>query len=273
MLSGKGWLKASLLGLGAGFFSGLFGVGGGIFMVPGLMVMFAQARKMANGTSLAAIVPIAAAGAASYAFDGAVNWFAALLLAVSGAVGVLFGTRLLKRVPVRVVRYAFALLLVTTAIRLIVDDLPDARHVDVTASVVAILLSGGVVAGALAGMLGIGGGLILVPLMIFAVGSSFDVARGTSLLVMIPTAVVGTWRNIKHQQTNVKLGLMVGTAGALGAVGGVATALRLDTQVAAVLFAVFLGVMAVRTALVRDRGEKVALNGDPPATDAQVIER
>ena len=66
-----------VVGLAAGFLSGLFGVGGGVLMVPGLVLVLGMGQRLAHGTSLAAIVPIAVAGVAGYALAGEVDWLAA----------------------------------------------------------------------------------------------------------------------------------------------------------------------------------------------------
>ncbi len=66
-----------VVGLGAGALSGLFGVGGGLLMVPALIYMLNLDQRMAHGTSLAAVLPIAAAGATGYLLAGKVDWLAA----------------------------------------------------------------------------------------------------------------------------------------------------------------------------------------------------
>src|SRR4051794_29643170 len=72
--------KPIVVGLVAGLLSGIFGVGGGILIVPGLVLALGMQQRLAHGTSLAAIIPIAAAGLSGYAVAGEVDWLAALLL-------------------------------------------------------------------------------------------------------------------------------------------------------------------------------------------------
>ena len=78
------WLRAAAIGVAAGILSGLFGVGGGIIMVPLLVAWFALDQRRASATSLLAIVPIATASAAGYARNGNVDLSAGLLLLVGG---------------------------------------------------------------------------------------------------------------------------------------------------------------------------------------------
>ncbi|MGH2767104.1 MAG: TSUP family transporter, partial [Actinomycetota bacterium] len=103
-----GTLPAAAVGVAAGALSGLFGVGGGILIVPGLVLVLRMTQRSAHATSLAAIVPIAAAGAAGYAQAGALDWAAAGLLTAGGAVGAVVGTHALRRIPERALRVIFA---------------------------------------------------------------------------------------------------------------------------------------------------------------------
>ena len=105
----------------AGFLSGLFGVGGGILIVPAMVIGLGVAQKLAHGTSLAAVLPIGLSGVIGYALDDKVDWPVLALLAVGAVVGAVVGTHILHRFPQRAVGYAFAALLVATAVRLLVD--------------------------------------------------------------------------------------------------------------------------------------------------------
>lgn len=88
-----------LVGAGAtaGFLSGLFGVGGGLIMVPALVLLVGMAQHRAHATSLAAIVPIAIVGASIFGGTDNVNLVAAALLVAGSLTGVQAGTRLMDR--------------------------------------------------------------------------------------------------------------------------------------------------------------------------------
>ena len=103
------------IGLGAGLFSGLFGVGGGTVMVPLLILYLAFEEREATGTSLLAIVIMAVAGAALQATHGNVDVGKGLLIGLPAVLGVLVGTWLQQRVPGAVVRLLFATVLVVSA--------------------------------------------------------------------------------------------------------------------------------------------------------------
>jgi uncharacterized protein len=113
-------LKLVGIGLGSGFFAALFGVGGGIVIVPLLVVLLAFDQRRASATSLAAILLSSIAGAVTYSLHGDVKPGAAALVGIPAVVGVLAGTALQQRVPVRQLSYGFALLLVAVGVRLIV---------------------------------------------------------------------------------------------------------------------------------------------------------
>ena len=112
---------AQLIGIGlvSGFFSALFGVGGGIVIVPLLVIGLRFAQRRATGTSLAAILISAIAGAATYALHGDVKPGAAALVGIPAVLGVVVGTTLQQRIPVDKLAYGFALVLVAVGVRLI----------------------------------------------------------------------------------------------------------------------------------------------------------
>jgi uncharacterized membrane protein YfcA len=113
-------VRIALIGTAAGFFSGLFGVGGGTVMVPLLIVWLGYGEREATGTSLAAIILIAAAGTFVQALYGNVHPLEALIVGAPAVVGVVAGTALQQRVPERAVAFAFGVLLVVSAVLLVV---------------------------------------------------------------------------------------------------------------------------------------------------------
>jgi len=114
-------LKLAAIGTLAGVFSGLFGVGGGILIVPLLIFWFGYGERLATGTSLAAIVLIGLLGAAAQGgLYGNVHLATGLLLSIPAIGGVVLGTAIQQRIPQRSVSLLFAALLVGVAIELIV---------------------------------------------------------------------------------------------------------------------------------------------------------
>jgi hypothetical protein len=115
------WLTLAVIGTLGGAFSGLFGVGGGIVMVPLLVLWAGFDERRATGTSLAAIVIIATVAAATQAAYGNVHVEEGVLVGVPAVGGVVFGTWLQQRVPVRWISLGFAVLLVAIAVELVVE--------------------------------------------------------------------------------------------------------------------------------------------------------
>jgi len=113
-------LTLAAIGTAAGLFSGLFGVGGGVVMVPLLILLLGYGEREATGTSLAAIVLIVAVAAAGQGLYGNVHAGDALLVGVPAVGGVIAGTWLQQRVPPRVVSLLFAAMLAATAVELII---------------------------------------------------------------------------------------------------------------------------------------------------------
>jgi uncharacterized membrane protein YfcA len=112
-------LRLAVIGTAAGFFSGLFGVGGGTVMVPMLIAWLGYREREATGTSLMAIVLIGAAGAGLQAAYGNVHPLEALIVGGPAVAGVIAGTALQQRIPERVVAFAFGVLLVVSAVLLV----------------------------------------------------------------------------------------------------------------------------------------------------------
>ena len=113
-------LKLALIGIAAGAFSGLFGVGGGTVIVPLLILWFAYGEREATGTSLAAIAVIALLAAIAQGAYGNVDLLEAALVGVPAVGGVIAGTTLQQRVSERAISLLFALLLVVVAAQLLI---------------------------------------------------------------------------------------------------------------------------------------------------------
>ena len=111
--------KLAGIGLLAGLFGALFGVGGGIVIVPLLVLAVAFDQRRASATSLAAILVSSVAGAATYAFHGDVKPGAAAIVGIPAVFGVLMGTSLQQRIPAYRLSYGFAGLLAVLGVRLL----------------------------------------------------------------------------------------------------------------------------------------------------------
>lgn len=237
------------IGLLAGLLSGLFGVGGGTVIVPLLVLMLHFDQRRAAGTSLAAIVPTASIGVLSYALTDSVAWIPALILAGGAVVGAQVGTRLLPRVSQSALRWGFVAFLVLVIASLFIVIPSRGAALEITWYAVLGLAGLGLFTGIVAGLIGVGGGVVVVPALMVLFGTSDLEAKGTSLLMMIPTAVSGTIGNLRHRNVDLvaagAIGLSACTTTALGAW----LATLIDPFAGNMLFAAYLVVIAIQMAI------------------------
>ena len=216
-------------GVGAGFLSGLFGVGGGLVIVPALMAVLGMDQRRASSTSLAAIIVTAAVGSGTYALHGEVSWVGGALLVVGALAGSQIGVWFLRRLPAPSLPW----ILIGFTLFVIVSQylqVPTREGtVSLTPASCALLI-----------LVGVGGGSVIVPGMELAVGAGDLIARGTSLLVMIPTGIAGTVTNLRHRMVDLRVGLIVGASAAATAPAGRLVATLVSPSVGAILFNTFL---------------------------------
>ena len=234
-----------LVGMGAGILSGLFGVGGGILVVPALIMVLKLDRRLASGTSLGAVFPISVASLVTYWSQDNVDWPMALWLSVGAVAGAVYGTKLIHRLPRRVIGYLFTVMLILTAIRLYVPTEADGRGVIEVGGAIALVLIG-FLTGVLAGLLGIGGGVIMVPIMIVFFSEIPVIAKGTSAAVIIPTAIIGTLRNARANNIDLRVAVVVGLAGIPTAVLGGLVADVMNEDLSNALFATLVLTVAAK---------------------------
>ncbi len=174
-----------LIGFIGGFMAGLLGVGGGVIMLPLLTFIGGVTLKLATGTSLAQVLIVSATGMLTHYRGGMVDLKAGLILGITGAAGgfggsflsVYLSTRSLEIIYLFVVSQAIILLFIPQKLE---DE--DYRKGDFN-KVAGIATGLGV--GSLAGLLGVGGGFIIIPLMTYVLKIPLRVAIGTSLLIIL----------------------------------------------------------------------------------------
>jgi uncharacterized membrane protein YfcA len=123
---------------------------------------------------------------------------------------------------------------------------------------IVALVGIGLVAGLLAGLLGIGGGVVLVPAMVLLLGFDQHLAQGTSLLVVIPAATSGAWTHHRRGRWTWRDAGALALGGVLGALLGSLSALALDDEMLRRLFAVLLLGIALRMLFARPQSPPAA---------------
>lgn len=234
------------IGLLAGLLSGLFGVGGGTVIIPLLVLLLRFDQHLAAGTSLMAIVPTASVGVISYALSGSVAWIAALILAAGAVVGAQIGSRLMPRISQRALRWGFVAFLLAMLVSLFVVIPSRDSALELTWLSGAGLVLVGILTGVIAGLIGVGGGIVVVPVLMAVFGTSDLVAKGTSLLMIIPTAVSGTIGNLRHRNVDVVAALVIGVAACATTALGAWLATLIEPTTGNILFAAYIVVIAVQ---------------------------
>lgn len=237
--------KVLLVGALGGALAGLFGVGGGIVMVPLLVLLLGLDQRTAVTTSLLAIIPISILGAWGYATGGAVAWQAGLIIGLGSILGGQLGVRLLPHVPVPVLQLGFALLLLYSAYKLLS---PEGEPSGSGQGPVWLMILVGIAAGLLAGLLGIGGGIIVVPGLVLLAGVDLTTARGTSLVVVLITAATASITTVRAGRTDTPVGVWAGLAGAPASLAAALVSQSIPQRQAALLFAGLMVIAAIQLA-------------------------
>ena len=198
-----------LIGLAAGFFGGLVGLGGGVIMIPLMVGILKMGQHQAHGTSLVALVFTGIAGAITYGLNGSVDIMAALLLASTAIFTARAGARFANALPEWKLKRAFGGFLILVSLLLLLK--PYLYQVDEPTTgwlKIAVLLSTGIFTGFLSGMMGVGGGTIMVPSMVLLIGFTQYAAQGSSLLAMVPVGIAGAFTH--WRLGNVSAGILPG---------------------------------------------------------------
>lgn len=236
--------RTVLIGVLAGILAGLFGVGGGFLMVPLYLAWLKIDQKKAHATSLGAVVPIAFAGAAGYAATGDVDWVSGAYLLAGAFFGAMYGAKLLHTISLPKLQLVFGILLTLSSIRLLWSAQPT-QLVDGFAGHL-LLIAVGFFAGTMSGLLGIGGGIIMVPAMIITSGLTAIEARGTSLAVIVGSGISGAVSHHKRGNIICPIALISGAAGIPFTYLGIYLSQTLPERISVAIFAGILLTIAAQ---------------------------
>jgi hypothetical protein len=226
-------------GLLGGFFGGLLGLGGGVIMIPLMTWLARMTQHQAHGTSLVAIVFTAIVGGVTYFLHGEVDWKVALILAISATFTARFGARYAHSLPEKKLKMAFGCFLIFASTMLVAKGyLPRTTWSFGPWASVIVFLMIGFVTGFVSGMMGVGGGGVMVPLMVVLGNIGQHMAQGTSLIAMIPASTSGASTHYKlgNVKMDVAWGLIIGSL--VGAYFGAAAASNLPDFHLKIAFAV-----------------------------------
>jgi hypothetical protein len=208
------------IGLAAGAFGALAGLGGGVVMIPLLAGLYRLEQHAAHGSSLVALIFTGIASAAVYYRNDAADLLAAAALAVGAVFMVRLGVKSAQAMPDWQLKKEFGGLLCCVALMLLVKSftLSALFYPDLPVKMV-ILLAAGALTGFFSGMFGVGGGFIMVPVLTLLAGYDQHTAQGSSLLAMIPVGALAAYTHWRIGQVNEKIlpwlipGVVVGSLG------------------------------------------------------------
>ena len=243
------------IGVVAGILSGLFGVGGGIVMTPGIQVLLGASPIIALATPLPVILPTALTGALTYARAGELELRTAAWMSASGVAGAAVGASLTEVVETHLLLAVTALLLGWQAVG-ILRKRTSARSAD-RASGSGQLLAVGLAAGLVSGLLGIGGGLVMVPLLTGWLGLPLKRALGTSLAAIVVLVIPGVAVHAALGHIDWAICLAV----VLGSVPGARVGARLALGTRERTLRMLVGSFLLVVALAYGVSELVALSG------------
>ena len=183
-------------GIAVGFASGLLGIGGGFIMTPVQYIVFTDmglptdmAIRLAFGTSLLVILPTALSGTWRHNKRGLVQWRAAIIMGLCGTAAAFGGATLATHIPGVTLKIAFGVVVLIGGIRMVSTRLPEIEAEP--KDNLWLFVGWSVPIGLLTGILGIGGGIMAVPVMVIALKFKIHNALATSLAIMLFTSFGG----------------------------------------------------------------------------------
>lgn len=229
-----------IIGFTGGLLSGLLGVGGGVIFVPLLTYLTKIDFKTNTGISSLAVVFVATASSLTYIFNdfnkGFNLVFAILVIVTGGIIGGYLGSKLTPKINNKILIRIFSLLLIATAYRMIFSTSVNTLY----ENNIFLYFLVGFVSGIGSGLLGIGGGIIRIPMLILFGGFEQIIAQGISLITTVPTALTAAVTKIRKNKDSIKNGVYVGIFGVSGSILGGNFAFNIPENILNISFGVFL---------------------------------
>ncbi|MGZ6236780.1 MAG: sulfite exporter TauE/SafE family protein [Syntrophales bacterium] len=244
---------AFLIGLFGGMLGGFIGLGGGFVMIPAMVDILKVDQHRAHGTNLVTIIFTGLAGAIAYGLGGAIDVTAAALLALPAILTTRAGCHFAHSLAEWKLKRYFGHFLIFMSILLLAKPyLPVFHALKMGWPQAAVLISTGVFLGFLSGMMGVGGGILMVPAMVLLTGFTQHTAQGTSLLAMVPIGSVGAYTHWKlgNVKTDILAGMIAGIL--IGAPVGGTFAHYFSDGALRVVFAVVLIWLGARYARAKE---------------------
>jgi len=243
-----------IIGLFAGVMAGMFGIGGGVVMVPAMIVFLGYSIIEANGTSLAALMmPVGIFAVIQYYKNKFVDLKIAAIFAFGLLLGVLFGAKFAIALPSDILKQLYGIFLLYVSWRFFelrtkkspqsndTKELTTEKKYSVT-----ILILIGITAGVLSGLFGIGGGLVMVPMMVTLMKFHPKKAVGTSLAaLLLPVALPGVIEYYNSGNLKIETAAILALGLVFGSILGAKITITLPTKTIKRVYAIFLFIMGM----------------------------
>lgn len=229
----------SMLALGAalGFFGGLFGIGGGIIAIPFLALAFGMEQALAQGTSLAMMVPILLVGWWRYSRRHPIPWRTAIQVGLLAAVTTWLVAYVATSLNPNVLRTVFSVFLLVLALRMLARRKKPVAEEASSRLPLRLMPVVGILGGACMGLLGVGGGLVATPIFTSWFGQRQSVAQSLSLALVTPCSMVALITYGSAQRVDWSVGVPLAIGGLFTVSAGVALAHRLPERTMKTAFA------------------------------------
>ncbi|MEO5795427.1 MAG: sulfite exporter TauE/SafE family protein [Rhodoferax sp.] len=219
-----------LLGAALGFLGGMFGIGGGIIVIPLLVVGFGLEQAVAQGTALVMMVPNLLIAWMRYSQRHPVALKTALQIGVLGCLTTWAVAHVATRLPSDVMRTVFSVFLLVLAVRMLWKAPATAPTADAKPRDLRWMPLVGIVGGSSMGLLGVGGGLVATPFFTGWFRQKQTVAQSLSLALVAPSAIVALLTYSAAQRVDWEMGLPLAIGGLFTVSAGVAVAHRLPEK-------------------------------------------
>jgi hypothetical protein len=249
-----------IFGFLIGIAASLTGVGGGIFIVPILTFFYGFVVNNATGTSLTTIIFTAIASTINYSRQKRIYYKTGLVLIITTAPGAYLGAWLAEIMKERLLGLVFGVFLVLVAIRMIVsvvrrrkqnEGLTVKTDTELVKSRKIIVIGAGLsfFGGIASGLLGIGGGTLIVPILTIFVGIPIHLATATSMFTMIFTSISGVARYYQANLINFPVALLFAAGTVIGAQVGAYTSKKISSRNLSLIFGIMLIIAGVNMIL------------------------
>lgn len=245
------------IGLAAGTLGAMVGLGGGVIMLPAIQLLLAYDLLIAVGTTLFAVIFTSLSAALGHYKAGNVRLQSAVLVGLGGLGGVLLGSFIFEQYlsnSLDILKVILGSFFAMIALRLSQEIYRETFHKgspgienpqEESRQPVIALITLGFFSGSLTGMVGLGGGFILTPGIMYICAVSPHVAVGTTMLAMLPVSLSGGLIKLLQGYVNLPAGIILGLGTALGAQLGVKLASRISAIVMKGIFVIVFLIMAI----------------------------